>query len=78
MTAAAFGFDLDELAESLAEIGRMFRAVLDGFAAVVRQVWPIVRRYLRRHGRGPYSNPAPLAIDGHAYARRLRARVRRR
>lgn len=78
---------LAPFADLVAQVRELARAVVDWaraafaeLAAWLREHRPTLRRLARayvRHGRG-YSSPARLAVDGHAYTRRLRARVRRR
>lgn len=75
MTAAVESpqpFDWAAVAASLRDV---FQRIGDMFRQFARAFRPFFR-WVARHGRG-YSSPAPLAIDGHAYALRRRARVRR-
>lgn len=76
MTAAVESpepFDWAAIAHSLRSA---FQKIGDLLRQLARAIRPIFRLF-KRYGRG-YSSPAPLVIDGHAYALRRRARVRRK
>lgn len=66
--------------EFAAAVSRAFKPVLDYVARLLHDVHRVF--FPKRHGRcwtcHPWRKPKPLAVDGHAYQRRMRARRRRR
>lgn len=76
MTAPAETADLlNDWSALIDGVRAVFKRIGEAFRQLARAFRPWLR-IIARHCRG-YSSPAPLAIDGHAYALRRRARIRR-